>query len=84
MLNAKLFRFARRMQGVRKQKEPGRQIWFGGAENRRLASAVGVAAKKDSACDILMQNSNRVLQPRAIALCIAGKRRAASPLLAER
>src|SRR5208337_2639130 len=49
MLDAELFRLTRRVQRVRKQEESGDQLWFGGAEYRRLAATVGVAAEKDPA-----------------------------------
>ena len=51
MLDAKLFRFARWVQRVGKQKESGNKLWFGGAEQGRLAAAAGVAAEKDPARD---------------------------------
>ena len=84
MLDAKLFRFTRWMQRVRKQKESGHKIWVGGAEHCRLAPTVGVAAQKDPARDALTQNCNRIAQACAIAFRIARKRRACAPLLAER
>jgi len=83
MLDAKLFRFTRRMQGIRKQKESGNKIGFGGAEHRGLTSTVGVAAQKDPASHIFTQNCNRIAQARAIAFRIARKRRAGAPRLAE-
>ena len=79
MLDTQLFRFARWVQRVRKQKESRNKLWFGGAEYCRLASAVGVAAEKDPARDRLTQCSNRVAQARAIALRIARKRGTGSP-----
>src|ERR1017187_7009700 len=82
VLNAKLFPFARRMQRVRKQQKSGHKLWFGGAENRRLAPTVGVAAEKDPARDILTKCSDRVAKARAIAFRIARKRRAGAPPLA--
>ena len=84
MLNAPLFRFAWRMQRIRKQKESGYKFWFGGAEHRGLASTVGVAAEKNSSRDTLAHNRNRIAQTGAIAFCIARKRRPGSPLLAKR
>src|ERR1039457_294381 len=82
-VDAKLVPFARRMQRVRKQQKSGHKLWFGGAENRRLAPTVGVAAEKDPARDILTKCSDRVAKARAIAFRIARKRRAGAPLLAE-
>ena len=84
MLDAKLFRFARRMQGVGKQQKSRNKIGLGGAEHRRLAPTVGVATEKDAARDILAHNRNCIAQTRTIALRIARKRRASAPLLAER
>src|SRR6266581_955434 len=84
MLDTELFRFTRWMQRVRKQKESGHKIGFGGAEHRGLSSTVGVAGEKDSAGDIFTQNCNRVAKARTIAFRIARKRRAGTPLLAER
>src|ERR1700686_17448 len=84
MLYAKLFRFTRWMQRVRKQKKSGNKIGFGGTEHRRLASAVGVAAENYPARHILTQNCNRIAQTCTIAFRIARKRRACAPLLAER
>src|ERR1700674_5897835 len=81
MLDAKLFRFTRWVQRVRKQKESGNKIGFGGREHRGLASTVGVAAEKDPARHILAQNRNRIAQARAIAFRIARNRRSSSALL---
>ena len=83
MLDSKLFSFTRWMQRVRKQQESGNKIGFGGAEHRRLSSAVGVSAEKDSTRDIFAQSRKCIAQARAIAFCVARKRRASSPLLAE-
>src|ERR1700674_1073285 len=83
MLDTELFRFTRWMQGVRKQKESGNKIGFGGAEHRCLASTVRMAAQKDLAGNILTQSCNCVAQAGAIAFRIARKRRSSSPLLAE-
>src|SRR5260221_12947379 len=84
MLDAKLLRFARWMQGVRKQQESGNKIRFGGAEYCGLASTVGVATEKDPARHNLTQNFNRVAQARAIAFRLARERRGRGPLLAKR
>ncbi|HKM46966.1 MAG TPA: hypothetical protein VJX69_05235 [Terriglobales bacterium] len=83
MLDAELFRLTRRVQRVRKQEESGDQLWFGGAEYRRLAATVGVAAEKDPARGTFTQYCNRVVKSGAIAFRIARKRRARAPFLAE-
>src|SRR5258708_1609315 len=83
MLDAELFRFTRRMQRVRKQKESGNKLGLGGTEHRGLSSTVGVAAEKDPTRDILTQNCYCVAQAGAIAFRIARKRRARAPLLPE-
>src|SRR4029077_15958292 len=83
MLDAKLFRFTRWMQRIRKQEESGNKIGFGGAEHCGLSSTVGVAAQKDPASHIFTQNCNRIAQTRAIAFRIARKRRSSAPLLTE-
>src|SRR5258708_29264331 len=84
MLDAKLLRFARWMQGVRKQQESGNKIRFGGAEYCGLASTVGVATEKDPARHNLTQNFNRVAQARAIPFRLPRERPCPVPLPAER
>jgi hypothetical protein len=81
MLNTKLVRFARWMQGVGKQKQSGNKIWLGRAEHRRLASPVGVTAEKDPSRDDLTQDRNRVAQTRAISFRIPRKWRPSAAIL---
>jgi hypothetical protein len=54
------------MLGVREQQKSGDEIWFFGAEHAGLASAVGVAAQKDSPGGQLLQLGYGVLQSGAI------------------
>src|SRR5437868_15030276 len=83
MLCAKLIGFARRMQRIGEQQQPGDKVWIFRAEHCGLAAAIGVSAEKDLSWDNSSQRRHGIVQSCAVALGISGERRSSVTLLAE-
>jgi hypothetical protein len=74
VLNTKLFRLARRMQRVRKQKKTGHEATLGRAENGRLTASIRVAAEKDLPGNQLPHNRNGISQSGTIFFGVTERR----------
>src|SRR5215468_5544615 len=81
---AKLFRLARRMQGIRKQQQPFNQVRLFSDQHRGLAAAIGVSTCKDSSRSFLFYDFNCATDPLSISLCGCGKWGSKWTLVAER
>lgn len=84
MGGAELARLSGRVQRVGLQEQAGDQSRLFGDEERRLTTAIGMAAKKEAATATLLQHGQRGAEPSSIADRADRRRRATRARLRER